>query len=500
MSFEKDWCMRNVHIAAIKQMSIDIDTNIDSYAYFSLDERVKKVQSDMHKFESKNLAIMCNEKGTDFNEIEFNDENLAIVNLVMDLKAKIREKMAKLGEPNTMPNVEVNTGKNEMELNTEGVQEGVQAISIQNEQAIQKATSIQNEQANHEENKKQLMATIKFSVPDWHTFESEFNEKVIGNDKFSNEEKFILLLKACAASEAEHILARLSKKDVVVAFEALKRKFGTAYTQVNFFTETLFNIPILEEKIPSYYISLVHSVDWCVAGLKRHLDVDKFVHLIPAIVINKLHGEVRVNWERYRSILAKSCEQGDSTGKPIDYVPDWETVKLFLQDEADFQAQFGDSSKIKMSTTGDSEDKTTATSAKMQFTETTSAQALSFESRYRQGYPNMFCECSFWHPIHKCAKFMALNLNDRKQYIQDRKICSQCLLLAHMGTPCKDPKANEFCKRCDACGEKVKHNSMLCIVSYRKANNLAIVLPNQNNASVQQQQQTGDSWDDDWGN
>lgn len=284
ISFEKDWCMRNVHMAAIKQMATDIEENLESYLVISsLDERVKKLQSDMNKLEAKNLAIVCNEKGSVFNAKDFDEENVAIVKLCMDLKARIRAKMAKLSEASAMANVKVNsenefgkvnTGSNGIKENTDGVK---QALSTQNEQAIQVA------------NEKAWMSALKFSVPDWHQFESEFSGKVLGNDDFSNEEKFIILLKACASSEAEQVLARLCEKEAEMAFGKLKEKFGTAYAQVNFFTQALMNTPDLTQKIPSQYMSMVNTVEYCIAGLKRHMIEQQYEQLVAMIVINKLN-------------------------------------------------------------------------------------------------------------------------------------------------------------------------------------------------------------------
>lgn len=88
--------MRSTHIATIKATQADIEKNIDSYSFFALDERAKKLQSDWHKVEAKNLKISTSENGVAFDAQKFFEENLQLDNLVMDLKAKIRTQMTQL--------------------------------------------------------------------------------------------------------------------------------------------------------------------------------------------------------------------------------------------------------------------------------------------------------------------------------------------------------------------------------------------------------------------
>lgn len=62
-------------IATIKSMQADIDENMNGYSFFALDERAKKLQSDWHKIEAKNLKITGTENGVEFNMEDFSNEN-----------------------------------------------------------------------------------------------------------------------------------------------------------------------------------------------------------------------------------------------------------------------------------------------------------------------------------------------------------------------------------------------------------------------------------------
>lgn len=57
------------------------------------------------------------------------------------------------------------------------------------------------------------------------------------------------------------------------------------------------------------------------------------------------------------------------------------------------------------------------------------------------------------HPVFRCEKFRAMNLNDRKKNATEKKLCYNCLSPSHTIRECESSN----CKRCDK-----KHNSLLC--------------------------------------
>lgn len=78
---------------------------------------------------------------------------------------------------------------------------------------------------------------------------------------------------------------------------------------------------------------------------KCKLEIGKYMNdgsdrLIAQVVINKFDTDTRVAWERNRKALALSCDQKASNGSSLTFLPDWQAVKLFLQDEADLHLQY----------------------------------------------------------------------------------------------------------------------------------------------------------------
>lgn len=57
------------------------------------------------------------------------------------------------------------------------------------------------------------------------------------------------------------------------------------------------------------------------------------------------------------------------------------------------------------------------------------------------------------HPMHRCAKFRAMTLAERKKHAREQKVCMNCLRPSHFSKDCP----LKACFRCN-----VKHNSLLC--------------------------------------
>lgn len=470
-SVKSELAMRKALINTIKKAEKSINNNIDCTSWYELDERQKKLQSDFQKLESKNMTIAGMDHDFVIDETEFENENEKMGELCVKLKAKLKEKMAVLERKADFSKANTQLGDENEKLVTEN----------ENEKAKQNQES---EKANNQMKSGTLLtlSSLKFSIPEWHVFQEEFESKVIDNGDLNNEEKLKALLNACELTEAELVLLRLGERNVESAFNKLKQQFGTAYAQANYFTQALLSIPSLTANHPNDYLNLVNSVDYCIAGLERHMSNDKFVQLIPLMVVNKFDNQTRINWERFRSILLKTCDEKDK------FLPDWCTLKGFLQDEAEYHAQFATGNGKQ--STGDTKEselswhtvaKNTEASKSLSSAHTGDVTSLAKANEIRFGNkqenkPNEHCDCAYWHPLHKCKRFLAMNINEREDFIRDRKVCGQCLLAAHMGTPCKDPKANQFCNRCKPF-KQVKHNSMMCTLAYNKVNQIAVVPP-----------------------
>lgn len=450
---EKDFAMRNVHIDTIKRMKADIDKNVDNYSYFALDERLKKIQSDLHKFEAKNLQIACADKGIEFDETAFGNENDEMGRLCLDLKAKIRIKMAELD-------------KKENDLKSFAAE--IEHSSTEIEQSAVR-------QGNAHETQSPKIEFPKFNgIFNWQRFEDGIKAKLAENATLTNEEKFIELTTACLGTEAEQIVTRLGDNDFEKAFEKLKGVYGSKYKQIHHAIHELLKIDRLTCSNGFEITSSVNKIDEIVKFLEQ-IGEKKFANWVPFLAIGKMDSDTRFAWERQIKIQAKSWAQAESERFMHEFVPDWPDVKVFLQDEAELHFQYHKEAVVMQ------------TGEKKAF-----AQASASDNN-KKARINNHCDCDDRHPIHKCNVILAMNLSERINYMRKNKICIQCLWSAHPGGDCADPLANRFCLRCQP--DKVKHNSLLCPISYEKARQrMAIVTP-MNSAPNWQANTNDEIWD-----
>lgn len=463
---EKEFAIRNVHIDIIKRMAADIEGNADSYSFFQLDERQKKLQSDLHKFEAKNIAIACAEKGIDFDEAEFYDENERISRLCLDLKAKIRVKMNELEQDGKCANqAEIVQTKANISSSVPAGNDLTQPVSNENSNASIVQQNVQEMQS----------SAVEFTnfegIFKWKNFETNVKEKLAENPELSNEQKYMALAAACTGTEAEQIVHHLGENNFEKAFEKLQWLSGSKYKQTQYAIHELLKIEQLNCQDGFETMSTVKRVGEIVNFLE-HNDGKEFVKWVPFLLINRLNGDARLAWERQVKIQAKSWAHAGTDRLMYEYIPDWQDVRLFLEDEAELHMQRF-TSVIESSFEGN------ALAGQPNIDKASQLCAKSNVNKQQiQKRTNNHCDCVERHPIHKCEEILAMNLSQRKAYMIYEKICMQCLWTSHPGSDCVDPLANRYCLRCAP--TRIKHNSLLCPVSYEKAQQkkkLAIVTP-----------------------
>lgn len=442
--------MRSVLIAGIRQMKAEAEAHMDSWQYFALDERTKKIQSDLHKLEAKNMAIECMEKTTEFQADEFRNENSEVYRLCLDLKAQLRAKMASFCKESAEPT----SDRQPACENENDAIEGQGKLHAR--KMAEAATPVTTP-----------MVQTFGGIADWNRFEKEIQQKITENDNLQSEQKFAALINACVGTEAEFVVTQLGENSYDKAVEKLKSAFGNKYKQTMHYINELARIPRLENPSAMDLSSMTNGIEHCYTKLIELLGkgVEQW---IPFYAISKMDNDTRVAWERQTKALALSWAQTEQGWAASEYLPSWQAVKAFLEDEAQLHLQFLEkvvhANATRQVSTGISR-------AYHEVSACNSANNMQRRTGNTSGAhrskPNPHCECDYWHPLHKCDVFKAMDLDHRADYCFQNEICVRCLLAAH-SQACADPVANQWCTRCAP--EQVKHNSMLCPVSYRRYN------------------------------
>lgn len=461
---------RDFYGESIERIGNEIGEKLGNWNRFMVEEKINKLQADMEKFEAKAMAIVCDEKMDREKTQAFYDENKRIEEIYFVTKAKLREKLATLAEEEG----KINSGDQAKSSNKENVQQS--AMTQQNSAAdIDAAENTTSPNKQNVVKAKLANELLIFDIGNWQKFEEQFSTEVEKNDSLNDEEKLGLLFEKCMGTQAATVLNQLCENSYASAFENLRSAYGTAYAQVDYFLQSLMRMQPLDNPNAMEFMSVIKSVDRAIVGMNRHLK-ENFEQLIPFIIIGKLEGSTRLAWERYRKILANSCTTNATEYTPVSFVPNWQALKSFLKDEAELLLQYRTHPAYATA------------SEKLQHDE------KIVERHSSKKKPNPYCDCDGKHPIHKCGMILGMALEDRKNYMASEDICIQCLWTAHPGRDCADPLANRYCLRCAPA--QIKHNSLLCPISYERAQQrLAIITPMNSTPAWQASNRCNENWE-----
>lgn len=471
---QRDFFFENLNRAMVQ-----CDTEIDNWPSFEIESRIAKAQNDFQNIEMKTLAIISDLDSGEQEKKEAQAICIDAEKLLFCLTNKLKMKWAILNgrvpkkEEEASASLALNKKADDNVTGDLAMSGGANSAElVDSSQAVQ-------------QNKEEKIVIDKFiGIVGWDEFQTQVEVKLMSNEKLSEREKFEALAKACVGTAAEPIVCRLAMNDFKKAYNKLSWLFGSKYKQAMYYIHELLSYPQLNYPNGYEVIELVKKVDFIVDKFKRNLD-DNLVHFIPWIVIDKMDVDSRFAWERQVKIQAESWAMQSNSQSANEYTTDWQSVKQFLEGEAELMLQ--EFAGVVDST--DTSDKLAQQAGRKNEIQGESMAFKSSSLDISQSYANTLqansgnrkeinnhCYCDTRHPIHKCDVLLAKNLSEREKYMEEESICTQCLWSAHPGKDCLDPLANRYCNRCAP--TKVKHNSLLCPVSYDKAQEkLAIVTP-----------------------
>lgn len=85
--------------------------------------------------------------------------------------------------------------------------------------------------------------------------------------------------------------------------------------------------------------------------------------------------------------------------------------------------------------------------------------------------------CKEQQTVHRCAKFIKMDINERRKTAKEQNLCYNCLSPSHSSRNCRASN----CKRCDK-----KHNSLLCIDNPRNKSTNTAQVKRQQKSQVKQ--------------
>lgn len=269
----------------------------------------------------------------------------------------------------------------------------------------------------------------------WQSFYDGFKSAVHDDKDIPNSRKFQLLQSSLRGKAAQALAGwRLTDDNYSEALERLIELHARQYHTSHELLRKFHNLQTLDKASGSLLqkmSNVTHEVIRQLRAMKypvEHYDL-LFVHEIH----DKLDPDTRKEWELYRKT------EFPALSDMLKFL-DWQ-AKALIGAQSTYFKEHKDSRKRPIKIEYQSGNKR--------------AKHDDAKSRSTEKKPELkpCVMCKDKHGLHRCAKFLKLNLFERRKVVREHKLCHNCLRPSHFS---KDCPLSE-CFRCHQ-----KHNSTLC--------------------------------------
>lgn len=272
----------------------------------------------------------------------------------------------------------------------------------------------------------------------WQGFHDRFKIAVHDDNTISNSYKFLHLQESLKGKAATAFGEWSTSDDnYEEAWNRLNQMYARKYQTSHELLAKFEHLPKLEK--PSGFLlqkmsNITHEVMRQLKALKypvEHFDLI-FVHALQ----NKLDDETKKAWELYRK------SETPSVNEMLTFI-EWQAKALAFTHSHEKKEQKDNKNNRKRDSFSKPEynaKRANNDSAKP------STSGKNFEQK-----PCVLCKEK--HRLHRCAKFLKMNLQARRKIVKENELCNNCLRPSHYSKDC----FADACKRCN-----VKHNSLLC--------------------------------------
>ncbi|CAB3238247.1 unnamed protein product [Arctia plantaginis] len=277
----------------------------------------------------------------------------------------------------------------------------------------------------------------KFSgrYEEWQSFYDLFSSLIHNNKSLSPVQK-LQYLKSNLSGEPEVLLRNFTTTNANYdeAWNELEKRYNNKRYNANEFLRTLFTQKNIQIASASSIKQLVDTTSTCLKALKNmDVETDTWDMIINYLVLSKLDTESVKEWEQYLS--GSSCD-----------LPTWPELRDFLRTR--FRSlEMMDSHKPRG----------------IQFKSV--AKPKSFHSISKDDRKRDFkCAlCNGDHYVYHCKKFGDMSTKERQDFVQQSKLCFNCLAPSHTVVRCRQAAC------CRTCGRR--HHTLLHFVREANAEN-----------------------------
>nr|XP_049704894.1 uncharacterized protein LOC126056305 [Helicoverpa armigera] len=282
------------------------------------------------------------------------------------------------------------------------------------------------------------------SYDHWLEYRDTYLSLVHNSKEIDNVQKFHYLRSSLSGSALLVIKSlEFSSENYNVAWELLENRFNNNRLLVQTHVKALFSMTSLNKESPNQIRKLIDTVLKNLRSLKNLGEpTESWDTLIIYLITSKLDSVTEREWETHKSSIINSQNQSISRTRVDDLI-------TFLKNRADVleTINFAHSksytdNNIKKPSQSQQSNKSHS------YTSTQNKQPNNKNSKR----PRICAMCQANHPLYSCESFLKLNINDRIKFVNEKKLCCNCLRANHSADECWFGP----CKQCNK-----KHNNLL---------------------------------------
>lgn len=265
-----------------------------------------------------------------------------------------------------------------------------------------------------------ILPTFSGKYEEWQTFYDMFLS-LIHNNKLITPVQKLHYLKSNLSGEAQNLLRNFSTTDANYedAWKQLVRRYDNKRYNCNAVLRNLFSLKKLQSESANAIKQLLDVTSTCLKSLENiGISTSQWDAIIVFLVVSKLDSESIKQWEQHLNTTSS------------DELPTWEQLRKYLE------SRFRSLEMIDTNVTRHAQPAKPVSKPKTFHT------AIENKPRSNEVKCAM---CRENHFIYQCKQYDLLAPIKRQEYVQNNKLCFNCLSPTHSVLKCRQPTS---CRKC----------------------------------------------------
>lgn len=272
------------------------------------------------------------------------------------------------------------------------------------------------------------LPTFSGDYLDWISYRDMFKSLVHQNNSLTKVQKYFYLKSSCTGTPLSMVNEYpAAETSYDLAWEALEKRFHNERKLVDQILKRLFSTPFTDGTVKNIKV-LLDTTRTCLSQLKSlNIDTSTWDSILIYVISQKLDMQTRKEWEQ--SLKAT-------------------TTIPFMSDMLNFlETTFRTLESIEEETV--SMPKTYCKEIRRKPTKIVRAHTASAANDN-----NCLC-CNKRHPLYKCFRFTTLSSAEKKNFVNQHRLCRNCLNSGHIQSSCR---LNTKCHICNDTHHTILHN------------------------------------------